>query len=130
MTLPALKGRGFPSPLTGGSSVPPIYSGLHLSSRGANGVARTPPGITLILSFFKALFLMFSFPMTSLSASNPHLGHLSLLYPVSSSFESHFGHSDDVPFGFTMARGTPCFSACQSIHLPSLEYPIIMSFLL
>jgi hypothetical protein len=32
--LPALKGEGSPCPFVGGSLVPPIYSGLHLSFGG------------------------------------------------------------------------------------------------
>jgi A/G-specific adenine glycosylase len=38
--LPALKGRGFP---LGGSLVPRIYSGLHLSSAGQSGWSEIPP---------------------------------------------------------------------------------------
>jgi hypothetical protein len=71
---------------------------------------------------------MFSFPITSLSASKLHCGHLSLLYPASSNLlEPHLGHSDDVLFGLTMASGTLCFSACQSIRFPILLYPIMVS---
>jgi AAA+ ATPase superfamily predicted ATPase len=38
--LPALKGRGFP---LGGSLVPRIYSGLHLSFAGQSGWPEIPP---------------------------------------------------------------------------------------
>jgi hypothetical protein len=97
---------------------------------GAVGVARTPPKSILIPSIFNALFLMFSFPITSLSASKPHLGHFNLLYPLSASFESHFGHSEDVPLGSTITSGVPCLADCRSIHLTSLGYPIMFSFTL
>ena len=103
---------------------------VYICHLGGSEGARTPPGITLIPSIFRALFLMFSFPITSLSASKPQLGHLSLLYPFSSSFESQLGHSEDVFLGSTITIGAPCFIACQSIHLTSLEYPIMISFTL
>ena len=103
----------------------------HLSAYichlGAVRGVRTPPNIS---SIFRALFLMFSFPTTSLSASKPHLGHFNLLYPFSSIFESHCGYSLDVPLGSTIASGAPCLADCQSIHLSSLEYPIMISFVL
>jgi hypothetical protein len=40
--LPALKGQRFPRPFVGGSSVPPIYSGLHLSFGGQSGWPEIP----------------------------------------------------------------------------------------
>jgi hypothetical protein len=70
--LPALKGED-PSGLFIGS---PHLFGFTSVIWGAVGVVRDPPDIPRI---FKALFLMFSFPMMSLSASKPHLGHFNLL---------------------------------------------------
>ena len=100
----------------------PIYSGLHLSFGG-----KAPPYIPRI---FRALIHILSFPRTSLYASKLYLRYLNLLYPLFSSVEPHCDHSEDVPLGSIIASSAPCFIACQSIHLPSLEYPIIMSFAL
>jgi len=80
----------------------------------AVGVVRDPP----ILS--SALLSMFSIAIVSLSASRPHLGHLSLRCPASTSLVPHLGHVEDVPAGSTTSIGTPFFSACQSIQYPSL----------
>ena len=88
---------------------------------------KAPPYIPRI---FRALIHILSFPRTSLYASKLYLRYLNLLYPLFSSVEPHCDHSEDVPLGSIIASSAPCFIACQSIHLPSLEYPIIMSFAL
>ena len=116
---------GFPAPYRQIISSPYLFGATSVIWGG-----RTPPGFILIPSVFRALFLMFSFPKTSLYASKPQLGHFNLLYPLSSSFESHCGHSEDVSLGSTVASGAPCLADCQSIHLSSLEYPIMISFVL
>jgi len=74
--------------------VPHLFGLSSFIQRGGEGVRTSP----VISDIFEALFLILSFPTISLSALKPQLGCLSLLYPFSAIFESHYGHSLNAPW--------------------------------
>ncbi|ESQ25628.1 MAG: hypothetical protein JCHSAcid_05650 [uncultured Acidilobus sp. JCHS] len=80
-----------------------LFPRTPLGASSGLGAFRATPGAPHLECTDTYLLYMFIVAMTSLSPSRPHLGHLSLLWPTSTSLAPHLGHVDDVPLGFTLA---------------------------